>query len=516
MEFLSGIQKLLFLTGLLSLAASVYANFTSREKLSVVFLLFFAFLINSLMASLDPFLNIWDERFHALVAKNLMKHPLMPTLYDNPVVDMAYNTWDSYHVWLHKQPLFLWQIALSFRIFGISEFSLRIPNIVLGTVLVYAAYRSGKLVVNPRVGYLSGLLISSCYFILNLLSGRQAVDHADFSFMVYVSLSVWALIEYVYSGKRYWIFLIGIFAGCAVLCKWLIGLLVYFVWFLYNLLSGESRKIITKDMLVSGLVTLCIALPWQILIFTWYPVEAALTYNYNMRHFNETLDGQGGEPLFHLLNFDLLYGALTSFFILLGIYLMIRNSNNRKMAWSLFGMILLIYILFYNVATQMPAYTIIVALPVFISLAAFLDMMGNFILRQDGDLFFKRLVFLTVIIIFIVFRFDFKALNDHHLSWKNPDSYSSMLVYNKKIFKELELPSNAVIFNVHGHHYIEAMFYTGLPAYSFIPTQQQYEDLKSKNYRVALFKPEKGDLPEYILNDKEAIVIDKSLRGYYD
>ena len=69
------------------------------------------FLFSSL---LDPFLNLWDERFHALVAKNLMNHPLMPTLYDDPVVSMAYDRWDRATIWLHKQPLFLMADCVEF------------------------------------------------------------------------------------------------------------------------------------------------------------------------------------------------------------------------------------------------------------------------------------------------------------------------------------------------------------------------------------------------------------------
>ena len=95
---------------------SLILHLNRKDKLSILFLGLTAISVFSFSALLDPFLNIWDERFHALVAKNLMNHPLMPTLYDNPVVNMAYDRWDRYHIWLHKQPLFLWQIALSFKL----------------------------------------------------------------------------------------------------------------------------------------------------------------------------------------------------------------------------------------------------------------------------------------------------------------------------------------------------------------------------------------------------------------
>jgi 4-amino-4-deoxy-L-arabinose transferase-like glycosyltransferase len=218
-------------SAIIFLMSSISLHIIKKEKLSILFLLLTGFCFYCFAALLDPYINIWDERFHALVAKNLMKHPLLPTLYDDPIVNMAYDRWDRYHIWLHKQPLFLWQIALCFKLFGVSEFSLRIPNIISGVILIYAGYRTGKLLVNNRVGYLTGIFIISTYYIFELIAGRQAVDHNDLSFLFYISISIWSFIEYYYSGKKHWIFLIGLFSGMAILCKWLVGLLVYFGWF---------------------------------------------------------------------------------------------------------------------------------------------------------------------------------------------------------------------------------------------------------------------------------------------
>ena len=99
-------NQLVFLfSGLLSFLLSLFFYLKDKEKFSVLFLLLTALSVYCFAALLDPFLNIYDERFHALVAKNLMHHPLKPTLYDDPVVNMPYDRWDRYHIWLHKQLL---------------------------------------------------------------------------------------------------------------------------------------------------------------------------------------------------------------------------------------------------------------------------------------------------------------------------------------------------------------------------------------------------------------------------
>ena len=65
--------------------AAFIAGLKGKEKLRIVLIFFGAFSIYLGAAFLDDFVNIWDERFHALVAKNSMKNPLKPGLYANPI-----------------------------------------------------------------------------------------------------------------------------------------------------------------------------------------------------------------------------------------------------------------------------------------------------------------------------------------------------------------------------------------------------------------------------------------------
>src|SRR4051812_43809574 len=83
------------------------------------------FLLRWWTAHLDPFINLWDERFHAIVARNMMDSPFVPQLHINPLIPTNYANWPDSAIWLHKPPLFLWQMAISMKIFGVSEYSAR-------------------------------------------------------------------------------------------------------------------------------------------------------------------------------------------------------------------------------------------------------------------------------------------------------------------------------------------------------------------------------------------------------
>src|SRR5208283_5882088 len=97
-----------------------------KTKTAIIFLLFCGLILRFFVAT-DFFLHDWDERYHALVAKHLILHPLIPTLYDNPILPFDYKNWLGNNVWLHKQPFPLWMMALSMWLFGTNEIALRLP-----------------------------------------------------------------------------------------------------------------------------------------------------------------------------------------------------------------------------------------------------------------------------------------------------------------------------------------------------------------------------------------------------
>jgi 4-amino-4-deoxy-L-arabinose transferase-like glycosyltransferase len=510
----SNTQVILLSTAGTTFLLSLFFQVKQKEYLAVGFLIITALLVFSFAAMLDPFINLWDERFHALVAKNMMNHPLMPTLYDDPVVNMAYDRWDRYFIWLHKQPLFLWQIALSYKIFGISEFSLRIPDIILGAVMVFAMYRSGKLLVNPRVGYLAGVLALSTMYFLELVAGRQEVDHNDFTFMVYVSLSLWSLIEYRKTNRTFWIYLVGAFSGLAILCKWAVGLLVYLGWVIVNLYQKKYRVRDYSEMAIALSITFLIALPWQILTFFWYPTEAHQAFLLNSSHLWVPVDGQRGIFWYHIERFHDIYGAFAPFLIVPAFYLLLKNNRDKAFVISCIWMVIGVYLFFSLAETKMASFTIVVSMIIIIAFAALMDSCWSWINAYLDNAFLGKMVFAVMVIGVLALRFDVGSLKEKHSVSDPKNVYSQMLMHNKEVFLSLNLPENAVLFNVKGRHYIEAMFYTGLPSYNFVPTLLQYKDLKAKGRRVAIIRPKNQALPDYLVNDSTTIIIDKEIRGY--
>jgi 4-amino-4-deoxy-L-arabinose transferase-like glycosyltransferase len=503
----------LFYTGSALLIFAVVFHAFKRDSYAIFSLVAAALCLYLYSAALDPFLNVWDERFHALVAKNMMKHPLRPTLYDDPVVNMAYDQWDRYHIWVHKQPLFMWQIALSFQIFGINEFSLRLPNALLCTSMVYACYRSGKLMGSVNAGFYAAVLMATSFYSMQLVSGAYGLDQNDAAFMAYVSLSLWAWIEYLQARKTFWLIVVGLLSGFAILCKWLPGLLVYLGWFVYVLKQDGWEWKKYKDIARAFLITSLVFIPWQLFILLKYPTEAAASYAFNRKHIFEALDGHTGNFLFHFLKMNELYGNLVLLLILPALYLFYLTATRKPIVISLLVDLISVYLFFSFVETKMNSFTIIAILPVFLALGFLIDFLAGLILRLRWmPVFIGRIILISSLLLMSYMRFDPDLVEDLHGISAHEYAEADLLSYNKDVFQKLKLPSNAVLFNVKGRHYIEAMFYTGLPAYNFIPSEGQCLDMYKKHRIIALFNPRDSVLPDYLANDKRLLLIRDTLR----
>ena len=148
----------------------------------LVILLVIAFLLR-LYVGTDLFLHEWDERYHALVAKNLMTDPLKPMLYANPVLLYDYRDWSTNHVWLHKQPFPLWCMALSMKIFGVNEIALRLPSVGLSTLSVLGTFLIGKHLFDAKTGTIAAFLHAIHCLSIELTVGCSSTEHFDLVFL---------------------------------------------------------------------------------------------------------------------------------------------------------------------------------------------------------------------------------------------------------------------------------------------------------------------------------------------
>ncbi|MGL5889472.1 MAG: ArnT family glycosyltransferase, partial [Bacteroidia bacterium] len=69
---------------------------------------------------------------------------------------------DRGHDYLDKPPLLFWLSALSFKIFGVSNWAYKLPSFLFAVLAVFSTVRLGQLLYDRKTGLLAGLMLASC------------------------------------------------------------------------------------------------------------------------------------------------------------------------------------------------------------------------------------------------------------------------------------------------------------------------------------------------------------------
>jgi 4-amino-4-deoxy-L-arabinose transferase-like glycosyltransferase len=468
-----------------------------------------AFLIRFFYAQADPFLHNWDERFHALVARNLMHDPFKPMLIANPIAAYDFKNWTGNHIWLHKQPLFMLQMALSMKLFGVSELALRLPSVFMGSAMVLLLFRiSYLLTTNTTISLLAASLLCFSHFHLELVAGIHAMDHNDVAFGFYVLASIWAYAEYLHNQRWYWLFLVGGFAGCAILNKWLIGLTVFLGWGA-NILAAIRRKDAWREtgaFFLAFLVCCLVVAPWQVYITQKWPEEAKYEYEYNMRHVSEAIEGHGGTALYYAENVSEFFGRWLWVFIPVGIGLALSpGATDRRLLLPFLTIVTFVFCFFsFVVKTKLNTYMFFVA-PLGMIFLAY----GLFeIYRRTGSKWVWALTFLVSAYL----SFDPRRT----LAYFSPRNVErNQRIATTRVLRDLKagLPADVrVVLNTNALENLDLMFYNNdLTAYQRL-SDGEFQALSRRNVGVAAFKSDgKHDLPAYVSAYPRLYVID---RGY--
>lgn len=481
---------MLIITGFVLLGASAFLHFVYRRHgLSLTLLAVSSFMVACAYAMLDPFLNLWDEQFHALVAKNMMTHPFVPMLYSKDVLMQEGADWTAARIWLHKQPLFLWQMALSMKLFGVSVFSMRLPGVLMHAGLTVFTYRIGKIAAGENVAFAAAAFFTMAHFPLELVAGLYHTDHNDTAFLFYVTASIWGWFEYQRNPRRRWWIIIGLFAGGAVLVKWLAGLLVFAAWAIAIAATGKWREGI--DLCKSAGLAGAVFAPWQLYILWSFPSEAVYEYQLSARHFTEVVEGHGGGWLFYWNGLEKLYGPgdALPWIIAAGFVFLLNGLKETRYKWFIGTAVLLVYGFFTLAATKMYAFTLIVAPLLFLALAYLLDRPWQYALTRLAN---RRWLYvlqaaITVFVSFALLDVG-RTLRQHSMNDQAHNNKREQNMEELAFIESIDLPApdgQYVIFNTNITDFgaIPFMFHRDFAAaYPFLPDKQMVEMTLAKGY----------------------------------
>ncbi len=187
-----------------------------------------------------------DEPRYAQVAREMLaRHDwITPTLGGKP--------------WLEKPPLYYWQAMLAYSIFGVNDWSARLPSAVDATLLVFAVYVFLK---RLRAGFqLDGALITaSAAGVIGF--ARAASTDMPLAAMFTIALLAWYA---WYEAESYLnLALFYVFLALGVLAKGPVAPLLAAVIIALFAAAKHDFKLLVRTLWIPGILLFCaVSLPW--------------------------------------------------------------------------------------------------------------------------------------------------------------------------------------------------------------------------------------------------------------
>ncbi|MEP6583956.1 MAG: glycosyltransferase family 39 protein [Ginsengibacter sp.] len=130
-----------------------------------------------------------------------------------------------------KPPLFFWLQAACMQVFGITEFSARLPNALFGIITLATLFLIGRKHKSPQFGFLWA--ISYLGTFLPHLYFKSAIIDPVFNYFIFMGIYFMYLgvTNYTLKSKYLYPSLAGLFIGLATLTKGPVGLLVFLIAF---------------------------------------------------------------------------------------------------------------------------------------------------------------------------------------------------------------------------------------------------------------------------------------------
>lgn len=470
-----------------------------------------ALLLRFFISSRDPFLHHWDERFHALVAMHMLDDPFTPVLKADPLHTVDPLSWCCSAVWLHKQPWFLWQMAVSMKLLGVNVMAVRMPSIIIDALMVPIIMRITLLATADRLAAITaGVIICCSNFHLQLISGILGMDHNDIAFTFYILLSLWAFAEHTRSGKTAWIILIGLFAGVAVLNKWLGGMLVFVGWTATIALLPTRREQYKalSGMMIAIVIACIVFVPWQLYIFHRWPELARHEFKLNEEHIWQVVEGHGGSAWFYVQHLPRMLGPYTWWPLPLGLLFAFRSVWRKHALATALLVNLLFSFLFFSLVAQ----TKIINLLAFTTplLALYIGQAVSSTVRWAH----ARWLLVALLPVVACSAYDPKRF-DEYFAHENHDR--EVRVNNSEIYKHLREKIGkdvSIVMNVSAFEDIDLMFYQpGITAYHWSLSEEDMQQLAARHAKVAAFASHGPFvLPDYVYKYPHIIIIPDLLK----
>lgn len=458
-------------------------NYWKKKKFKSALLitLFFGLILRVVGAS-SPYLHEWDERYHALVAKNLIEHPLTPTLQENPVLEYDNQNWVGSNIWLAKPALPLWLMSGSIAIFGNELFAVRLPSIVLGLLAIWLTFLIARRLFGEKTAVIASFFHAIHGLTIELIGGGVSSDHVENTFIVMVQLAIYFIVLQRKNINLQNTILAGLFMGLAFMSKWYPALIVLPVGFVLLLGVHEIkfRQLILHLLLLSGIAVI-VAFPWTYYMYDMHPKEMGAILSGALSAYSNTVPSHDQVWYYYLNKLLVLFGEV--FYLILGyaVYRLWKEKGSQK--YDLLSLVLWIGIpllIFSFAETKRFTYLLIASPATFILIAYF------FVSIYNQNHTSKNLRYLRIFLLVLLPALALRYTSERMKLFKTP-VIPKAVCYQMPDLEWEKLDENTIVFGT--DDYVEIMFHTDVyAAYRKVPTLHTIDSLKNEGFKVLIYK----------------------------
>ena len=168
-----------------------------------------------------------------------------------------------------KPPASLWLMALSVRIFGLSSWSILVPQALLGVATVGVLYAS----VRRSSGHAAGLVAGALLALTPVATLMFRFNNPDALLVLLLTAAAYATLRATEKASGRWLVGAGVLVGFAFLTKMLQAFLVLPAFVLVYLIAAPTSLGRRIKHLVGAFLAMIIALGWWVAIVELVPAS---------------------------------------------------------------------------------------------------------------------------------------------------------------------------------------------------------------------------------------------------
>jgi len=171
-----------------------------------------------------------------------------------------------------KPILYYWMVVSSFKVFGVSLASARIPSAIFGTLSIGLIFLLGRKLFDSRVGLFSSFILPTIY--LHFQISRWSTTDMALSFFILLALYLFVLLHKTNFQKNTYAYLFYISMGLGFMVKGPTAILIPGLTTLGFLIATKRRSWFADLHIGKGLIILSIIiLPWFTAMFWMHGEE---------------------------------------------------------------------------------------------------------------------------------------------------------------------------------------------------------------------------------------------------